>query len=73
MIGAELLLQVKSMSAADRIELLGAVWASLAAADAPLTSSEKQLLDGRLADAEQHPDDQSHWRDVHARLERRLR
>ncbi len=73
MIGSDLLSQVKSLSAADRIELLGAVWASLAPADAPLTPDEQRLLEARLLDAEQQPGEQSPWREAHARLGRRLR
>jgi putative addiction module component (TIGR02574 family) len=72
MIEATLLSQVKTLSAADRIELLGVVWASLAPEDAPVTAEEKHLLDARLADLAQNPQDQSSWRDVQLRLKQRL-
>lgn len=72
MIATSLLSQVKTLSAADRIELLGAVWESLTPEDAPITAEEKQLLDARLADLAQNPEDQSPWRDVQARLKQRL-
>ena len=72
MIAANLLSQVKTLSAADRIELLGVVWETLTAEDMPLTSEEKQLLDARLADFQNDPNDLSPWRDVQARLRRNL-
>lgn len=72
MIDATLLTQVTTLSAADRIELLGAVWESLSPEDAPITAEEKQLLDTRLADFVQNPTDQSPWRDVQERLRQRL-
>ncbi len=41
--------------------------------DLPATDAERALLDARLADMEAHPDDQSSWPEVKARLERRTR
>ncbi|MGY8904858.1 MAG: addiction module protein [Burkholderiales bacterium] len=68
MIEATLLSQVKTLSAVDRIELLGVVWETLTPEDAPVTAEEKQLLDARLADVQQNPVDQSPWREVQARM-----
>lgn len=73
MIDESLLAKVTNLSPADRLELIGAVWDSLAPADLPVTDAERVLLDARLADMEQNPADQSPWREVKARLERRLR
>lgn len=72
MIEANLLSRVKTLSAADRLELLGAVWESFTSAEAPITEEEKRLLDTRLADFAQNPDDQNPWREVQARLKQRL-
>ena len=72
MIEATLLSQVKTLSAVDRIELLSVVWETLTPEDAPVTIEERQLLDSRLADFQQNPDDHSPWREVQARMRRNL-
>ncbi len=72
MIDVALLTQVTTLSAADRIELLGAVWESLSPEDARITAEEQQLLDMRLADFDQSPTNQNTWRDVQVRLRQRL-
>ncbi|MFN2498084.1 MAG: addiction module protein [Pyrinomonadaceae bacterium] len=54
----------------DRLELITKVWDTLAPEDLPVTDAERVLLDARLADMEAHPDDQSLWPEVKARLER---
>jgi len=73
MIDESLLAKVASLSAADRIELIGAVWDTLSPEDLRVTEAERALLDARLADMEDNPDDQGHWPEVKARLERLLR
>lgn len=70
MIDASLISQVKTLSPADRLELIGVVWETLPSTEAPVTEAEKKLLDSRLADTENNPDDQSPWSDVQARLRR---
>ena len=70
MIDESLLARVSSLSPADRLELIGKVWDTLAAEDIQVTEAERQMLDARLADMEAHPDDQSPWPEVKARLER---
>jgi putative addiction module component (TIGR02574 family) len=65
--------KVASLSPADRLELIGAVWDSLPHNDLPVTDSERALLDARLDDMERNPNDQSPWPEVKARLERLLR
>ena len=72
MIEATLLSQVKTLSAVDRLELLGVVWETLTPDEAPVTPEEKQLLGSRLADFQNNPNDQSSWRDVQARMRRNL-
>jgi putative addiction module component (TIGR02574 family) len=73
MIDESLLAKVARLSAADRIELIGAVWDSLSPDDFPVTDAERALLDTRLADMEENPDNHSPWPGVKARLERLLR
>ncbi len=72
MIEAALLSQVKTLSAIDRIELLGVVWESFTPEEAPITADEKQLLEARLADFRQNPGGQSLWPDVQARMKHNL-
>ena len=73
MIDEPLLTKVASLSPADRLELIGAVWDTLSPDDLPVTDAERALLDARLADLERNPEDQSPWSEVKARLERLLR
>jgi putative addiction module component (TIGR02574 family) len=73
MIDQALKAKVVSLSQADRLELIGALWDSLSHHELPVTELEKALLDARIADAEAHPEDESPWPEAKARLERRLR
>jgi len=73
MIDDSLLAKVSSLSPADRLEPIGAVWDTLPPNDLLVTEDERALLDARLADMERNPDDQSPWREVKARLERLVR
>jgi putative addiction module component (TIGR02574 family) len=73
MIDQSLLAKVVSLSPAERLELISAVWDTLLHDDLPVTDAEKASLDARLADMERNPDDQSPWPDVKSRLERLLR
>jgi len=70
MIDESLLAKVSSLSPADRLELIGVVWDTLSPDDIPVTDAERALLDARLTDMEAHPEDQSPWAEVKARLER---
>lgn len=72
MVDAALISRVKTLSPAERLELIGAVWETLSAADVPVTAEEKALLDARLADLDSSPEDQSPWSEVEARLRRQL-
>ncbi|MGK2914428.1 MAG: addiction module protein [Porticoccaceae bacterium] len=72
MVDAALISQVKTLSPAERLELIGAVWETLSPADMPVTEEERVLLDTRLADLENNPDDQTPWSEVQARLRRQL-
>jgi len=70
MIDESLLAKVTSLSPADRLELIGAVWDTLSRNNFTVTNAERAFLDARLAEMEHNPDDQSPWSDVKARLER---
>jgi len=72
MVDTALISRVKTLSPAERLELIGAVWETLSPADVPVTSEEKALLDARLADLDSSPEDQSPWSEVEARLRRQL-
>jgi putative addiction module component (TIGR02574 family) len=72
MVHATLMSRLETLSAAERLELIGAVWQTLGIDDAPVTAQEQQLLDARLADADAHPQDQSPWSEVQTRLQRQL-
>lgn len=73
MIDQSLRAKVASLSPADRLELIGAVWDTLPHDDLPVTDAERALLDARLDDMQRNPNDQSPWPEVKARLERLLR
>lgn len=73
MIDESLLAKVASLSPADRLELIGAVWDTLTPDDLPVTDAERALLDARLDDVETNPDDQSPWPEVKTLLERLIR
>ena len=68
MVDATLVAQVKTLSPAERLELLGVVWSTLSPEDAPVTPEEMALIDARLEDAETNPEDESPWSEVQARL-----
>jgi putative addiction module component (TIGR02574 family) len=63
-------LGIDRMSIDDRLRLVGEIWDSIAAEAAalPLTDSEKEMIDRRLADIEANPDDESDAEEVIARL-----
>ena len=73
MIDESLIAKITSLSPADRIELIGAVWDSLSPNDLSVTDAERALLDARIADMEANPNDQSPWPEVKERLARLLR
>ena len=72
MVDASLISRVITLSPAERLELISAVWETLSPTDAPVTEEDKALLDARLADLDNSPEDQSPWSEVQARLARQL-
>jgi putative addiction module component (TIGR02574 family) len=73
-VNAKLLEQAKGLPVEERIELVEAIWDTVAEdADAErlgIPESHRRELDRRLADLEANPDDVSPWEEVRARLER---
>lgn len=72
MVDASLISRVITLSPAERLELISAVWETLSPTDAPVTEEDKALLDARLADLDNSPEDQSPWSEIQARLARQL-
>ena len=66
--------QVDSLSADERIELMGRLWDSLdPAAAAPMSAELGAELDHREADTDAAPDAGDSWADIHLTLARKLR
>ena len=60
--------QIESLSAAEKVELLDAVWESLEADALSLTEAQRAELDSRIARHEQNPSDVVPWEQVRAGL-----
>jgi putative addiction module component (TIGR02574 family) len=60
--------QIDSLSAAEKMELLDALWESLEAEEVPLTEAQRAELDYRIARHEQNPSDVIPWEQVRAGL-----
>ena len=72
MVDAVLISRVKTLSVAERLELIGAVWETLSGSDVPVSEEEKALLDARLGETSVNPGDESPWAEVQTRLRKRL-
>ncbi|MBV8053835.1 MAG: addiction module protein [Deltaproteobacteria bacterium] len=60
--------QIDSLSTAEKMELLEALWESLEADEVPLTEAQRAELDYRIARHEQNPSDVIPWEQVRAGL-----
>jgi putative addiction module component (TIGR02574 family) len=60
--------QIASLSAAEKAELLDAVWESLEAESMSLTGEQRSELDARIARHKQNPADVVPWEQVRANL-----
>jgi putative addiction module component (TIGR02574 family) len=60
--------QIKSLSPAEKAELLDTVWESLEADSASLTDAQRAELDRRIARHEHNPADVIPWQQVRAGL-----
>lgn len=65
--------QVDSLSADERIELMGRLWDCLDPAAAPMSAELGAELDHREADADAAPDAGDSWAETHLSLARKLR
>jgi putative addiction module component (TIGR02574 family) len=65
---SDLRTQIESLSAAEKAELLDAVWESLEADALSLTDEQRAELDYRIARHEQNPSDVIPWEQGRARL-----
>jgi putative addiction module component (TIGR02574 family) len=63
--------QIENLSAAEKVELLDAVWESLEADAIPLTEAQRAELDYRIARHQQNPSDVLPWEQVKADLFRK--
>jgi putative addiction module component (TIGR02574 family) len=63
--------QIEGLSAAEKVELLDAVWESLEADALLLTEAHRAELDSRIARHEQNPSDVIPWEQVRAGLLKR--
>lgn len=70
-----LLQQFRSLGTEEKLELLGQLWDELAAdPDAiPLSEEHRRILDERLRQHEQSPEDVVDWEDVKVEALRRIR
>jgi putative addiction module component (TIGR02574 family) len=63
-----------TLTAEERIELMGRLWDSLdPSVAAPITDSLAAELDRREAEADQAPDEGESWRDIKRELKKKLR
>lgn len=60
--------EIGNLSAAEKFELLDALWESLASDDLALTNVQRDELDHRLAQYERNPDEVIPWEEVRASL-----
>lgn len=69
-----LLTEATKLGVSERIELVAAIWDSLAPEinTLPLSEDHRPELDRRLADLEANPETGDKWPEVRARLEREL-
>jgi putative addiction module component (TIGR02574 family) len=65
---ADLRTQIDNLSAAEKVELLDAVWESLEADSSSLTEAQRAELDFRIARHEKDPSNVVPWEQVKANL-----
>ncbi|MFL6260790.1 MAG: addiction module protein [Thermoanaerobaculia bacterium] len=67
---AELMHEIRRLPFDERVELLEELWREAESEHPGLLDWQKELLDQRLKDAEEHPEDWVSWDDARQRLER---
>jgi putative addiction module component (TIGR02574 family) len=63
--------EIEPLSIAERLDLVGALWDSIAASTA-ITDAQRDQLDSRLADHRQHPDAVTPWHEVKSSISARF-
>jgi putative addiction module component (TIGR02574 family) len=65
--------EITALSIEDRIDLVQAIWDSIAAEQAypDLTEAQQEELDRRIADREANPDNVLTWKEIKASLKKR--
>ena len=64
--------RVRQLTPEDRLDLIADLWESLDTEAIEVTDAEKRLLDERIADLEQNPDDERPFDDFMMDLRSRL-
>ena len=65
-------LEIERLSIDERLELVEALWDSIASS-AALTDAQREELDRRLAVHRQHPDDVTPWHEVKNSISARIK
>jgi putative addiction module component (TIGR02574 family) len=60
--------QIDTLSTAEKLDLLDALWKSLEGEEVPLTDAQREELDQRIARYERNPSDVVPWEHVKADL-----
>ena len=60
--------QIDTLSTAEKLDLLDALWESLEGEEVPLTDAQRAELDQRIARYERNPSDVVPWEHVKANL-----
>ena len=63
--------QIGKLSAAEKLDLLDALWESLEADELSLTDAQRDEMDYRLAEHERNPENVITWQQVRAGLSRK--
>ena len=72
MVDQTILSQATRLDVAERVELINALWASIDADELPVPSTEADLVDQRLAEADVEPLVGRSWESVETALRRRV-
>ena len=64
---------IKDLSADERLDLLEEIWDSLTPDDVPLTSAQREELQRRVDDMESSPGQAIPWEEAQRRIRERIR
>jgi putative addiction module component (TIGR02574 family) len=65
----EILEEIRKLTFTERVELLEELWIEAETERPQLLDWQRDLLDARLAEAEEHPEDWTTWEESKRRLE----